>query len=92
MEKLNSFIYLRPECWKYFRISNTVLKVCTKYNLTPFEIGSLLYHFDYDNKTPSKIKLIIEKTEKISIPLNLGKYKCIFLLYFNFNLIKEFLK
>ena len=73
MEKLNSFIYLRPECWKYFRISNTVLKVCTKYNLTPFEIGSLLYHFDYDNKTPSKIKLIIEKTEKISIPLNLGK-------------------
>ena len=57
MERLNSYIYLRPECWKYFRISNTVLKVCTKYNLTPYEIGSLLYHFDYDNKTPSKIKL-----------------------------------
>ena len=73
MEKLNSYIYLRPECWKYFRISNTVLKVCTKYNLTPFEIGSLLYHFDYDYKTPSKIKLIVEKTEKISIPLDLGR-------------------
>ena len=53
MERLNSYIYLRPECWKYFRISNTVLKVCTKYNLTPYEIGSLLYHFDYDNKTPN---------------------------------------
>ena len=73
MERLNSYIYLRPECWKYFRISNTVLKVCTKYNLTPYEIGSLLYHFDYDNKTPSKIKLIVEKTEKISIPLNLER-------------------
>ena len=73
MERLNSYIYLRPECWKYFRISNTVLKVCTKYNLTPYEIGSLLYHFDYDNKTPSKIKLIVEKTEKISFPLNLEK-------------------
>ena len=73
MKKLNSYIYLRPECWKYFRISNTVLKVCTKYNLTPFEIGSLLYHFDYDYKTPSKIKLIVEKTEKISIPLDLGR-------------------
>ena len=73
MERLNSFIYLRPECWKYFRISNTVLKVGAKYNLTPFEIGSLLYHFDYDNKTPSKIKLIVEKTEKISIPLNLER-------------------
>ena len=73
MERLNSYIYLRPECWKYFRISNTVLKVCTKYNLTPFEIGSLLYHFDYDYKTPSKIKLIVEKTEKISIPIDLGR-------------------
>ena len=73
MEKLNSYIYLRPECWKYFRISNTVLKVGAKYNLTPYEIGSLLYHFDYDYKTPSKIKLIIEKTEKISIPIDLGK-------------------
>ena len=73
MERLNSYIYLRPECWKYFRISNTVLKVCTKYNLTPFEIGSLLYHFDYDYKTPSKIKLIVEKTEKISIPLDLDR-------------------
>ena len=73
MERLNSYIYLRPECWKYFRISNTVLKVCTKYNLTPYEIGSLLYHFDYDNKTPSKIKLIVEKTEKILFPLNLEK-------------------
>ena len=73
MEKLNSYIYLRPECWKYFRISNTVLKVGAKYNLTPYEIGSLLYHFDYDYKTPSKIKLIVEKTEKISIPLNLGR-------------------
>ena len=57
---------MRPDCWKYFRISNTVLKVCTKYNLTPFEIGSLLYHSDYDNKTPSKIKLVIEKTEKFT--------------------------
>ena len=73
MEKLNSYIYLRPECWKYFRISNTVLKVGAKYNLTPYEIGSLLYHFDYDYKTPSKIKLIVEKTEKISIPLDLGR-------------------
>ena len=66
MKNLNSHIFLRPECWKYFRISNTVLKVCTKYNLTPFEIGSLLYHSDYDYKTPSKIKLVIEKTEKFS--------------------------
>ena len=66
METLNKYIFLRPDCWKYFRISNTVLKVCTKYNLTPFEIGSLLYHSDYDNKTPSKIKLVIEKTEKFT--------------------------
>ena len=66
MENLNKYIFLRPECWKYFRISNTVLKICTKYNLTPYEIGSLLYHDDYDNKTPSKIKLIVEKTEKLS--------------------------
>ncbi len=66
MENLNKYIFLRPECWKYFRISNTVLKVCTKYNLTPYEIGTLLYHDDYDNKTPSKIKLIVEKTEKLS--------------------------
>ena len=73
MEKLNSYIYLRPECWKYFRISNTVLKVCTKFNLTPFEIGSLLYHFDYDNKTPSKIKTIVEKTEKLTYIFKSGK-------------------
>ena len=66
MENLNKYIFLRPDCWKYFRISNTVLKVCTKYNLTPFEIGSLLYHSDYDNKTPSKIKLVVEKTEKFT--------------------------
>jgi hypothetical protein len=83
MRKLNSYIYLRPECWKYFRISNTVLKVCTRYNLTPFEIGSLLYHFDYDNKTPSKIKIIIEKTEKITIDLN--SYKRFRLLSFEGN-------
>ena len=83
MKKLNSYIYLRPECWKYFRISNTVLKVCTRYNLTPFEIGSLLYHFDYDNKTPSKIKIIIEKTEKITIDLN--SYKRFRLLSFEGN-------
>ena len=66
MKKLNEYIFLRPDCWKYFRISNTVLKICTKYNLTPYEIGSLLYHFDYDNQTPSKIKLVIEKTEKFT--------------------------
>ena len=66
MKQLNKFIFLRPDCWKYFRISNTVLKVCAKYNLTPFEIGSLLYHSDYDNKTPSKIKLVVEKTEKFT--------------------------
>ena len=66
MEQLNKYIFLRPDCWKYFRISNTVLKVCAKYNLTPFEIGSLLYHSDYDNKTPSKIKLVVEKTEKLT--------------------------
>ena len=66
MENLNKYIFLRPDCWKYFRISNTVLKVCTKYDLTPFEIGSLLYHSDYDNKTPSKIKLVIEKTENLT--------------------------
>ena len=83
MKKLNSYIYLRPECWKYFRISNTVLKVCTRYNLTPFEIGSLLYHFDYDNKTPSKIKVIIEKTEKITIDLD--SYKRFRILSFEGN-------
>jgi hypothetical protein len=83
MKKLNSYIYLRPECWKYFRISNTVLKVCTRYNLTPFEIGSLLYHFDYDNKTPSKIKVIIEKTEKITIDLT--SYKRFRILSFEGN-------
>ena len=74
MKNLNQYIFLRPECWKYFRISNTVLKVCTKYNLTPFEIGSLLYHSDYDYKTPSKIKLVIEKTEKLTCHLK-GSYR-----------------
>ena len=78
MERLNSFIYLRPECWKYFRISNTVLKVGAKYNLTPFEIGSLLYHFDYDNKTPSKIKTIVEKTEKLTYLFKKGNRSRIF--------------
>ena len=73
MKNLNKYIFLRPDCWKYFRISNTVLQVCTKYNLTPFEIGSLLYHFDYDNKTPSKIKLVVEKTEQFSSHFKIGK-------------------
>ena len=73
MKNLNKYIFLRPDCWKYFRISNTVLKVCTKYNLTPFEIGSLLYHSDYDNKTPSKIKLVVEKTEKFTSHFKIGR-------------------
>ena len=73
MEKLNQFIFLRPDCWKYFRISNTVLKICTKYNLTPYEIGTLLYHFDYDYKTPSKIKMVIEKTEKFTRHFKVGR-------------------
>ncbi len=73
MKNLNKYIFLRPDCWKYFRISNTVLKVCTKYNLTPYEIGSLLYHFDYDNKTPSKIKLVVEKTEQFSSHFKIGR-------------------
>ena len=72
MKKLNKYLFLRPDCWKYFRISNTVLKVGTKYNLTPYEIGSLLYHFDYDNETPSKIKLIVEKTEKFTCHFKVG--------------------
>ena len=73
MKNLNKYIFLRPDCWKYFRISNTVLKVCTKYNLTPFEIGSLLYHSDYDNKTPSKIKLVVERTEKFTSHFKIGR-------------------
>lgn len=73
MKNLNKYIFLRADCWKYFRISNTVLKVCTKYNLTPFEIGSLLYHSDYDNKTPSKIKLVVERTEKFTSHFKIGR-------------------
>ena len=73
MKNLNNYIFLREDCWKYFRISNTVLKVGARYNLTPFEIGSLLYHSDYDYKTPSKIKLVVEKTEKFTCHLKLGK-------------------
>ena len=73
MKYLNQYIFLRADCWKYFRISNTVLKTCTKYNLTPYEIGSLLYHFDYDNKTPSKIKKIVEKTDRFTSNFTLNR-------------------
>ena len=69
---------MRPDCWKHFRISNTILKIDTKYNLTPYEIGSLLYHFDYDNQTPSKIKLIVEKTEKFTCHFKVGSRMILF--------------
>ena len=78
MERLNKYINLRPDCWKYFRISNIVLKVGTHYNLTPFEIGSLLYHSDFDYKIPSKIKVLVEKTDKFSSFFKLQKRNRLF--------------
>ena len=73
MQHLNEYINLREDCWKFFRISNTILKIGAKYNLTPFEIGSLMYTLDYDKKEPSKIELIIQKTDNLCSCLKVDK-------------------
>lgn len=73
MKRINENISLREDCWKYFRISNTVLKIGAKYDLTPYEIGSLLYTFDYDKKEKSKIEIIIEKTDNLCSSLKEDK-------------------
>lgn len=78
MERIDKVIKLREECWKYFRISNTVLKVCASYDLTPCEIGSLMYQFDYDKETPSKIELIISKTDNLCSDIEQSKSLRIF--------------
>ena len=73
MQRLNENINLREDCWKFFRISNTILKIGAKYDLTPFEIGSLMYTLDYDKKEPSKIELIIQKTDNLCSCLKVDK-------------------
>ena len=46
------------------RISNTVLKICSRNGLTLYDMGRIIYKPDYEN-TPSKLELIIEKTDQI---------------------------
>ena len=65
MERLSKTIKLREDCWKMFRISNTVLKICTEHGLNLYEMGNLMYKLDYKNDSPSQIELLIEKTDKL---------------------------
>ena len=61
MEKLSKLIKLREDCWKMFRDTNTVLKMCTDYNLTLSEISNILYQTDYKHERPSHIEKLLKK-------------------------------
>ena len=78
MEKLSKTIKLREECWKMFRISNTVLKIGAEYDLTLYEIGNLMYKLDYKNDSPSQIELLIEKTDNLCSIMRIDKRLRIF--------------
>ena len=64
MRRISQYIKLRENCWKYLRVSNTVLKECAKYNLTLYEISQLIYQLDYDSKAPSKVAIIVKKIDE----------------------------
>ena len=78
MEKIGKTVHLREDCWKMFRVSNTVLKVCAKYNLTLYEIGNLMYKTDYKNDSPSQVELLIQKTDRLTSEMKVDKRLRIF--------------
>ena len=78
MEKLSKLIKLREDCWKMFRVTNTVLKICADYNLTLSEISNILYQTDYKHETPSHIEKIIEKVDYLCSDLRIDKRLRIF--------------
>ena len=78
MEKLSKLIKLREDCWKMFRVTNTVLKICADYNLTLSEISNILYQTDYKHETPSHIEKIIEKVDFLCSDLRIDKRLRIF--------------
>lgn len=80
MRRLNKVIRLRKNCWKYFRVSNTVLKICAKYDLTPAEIASLMYQTDSDEDqpAPSKIEMIVQRTDRLCEVIKIDKRLRIF--------------
>ena len=61
MEKLSKLIKLREDCWKMFRVTNTVLKICADYNLTLSEISNILYQTDYKMKSLLILKKLLKK-------------------------------
>ena len=75
MEKLSKLIKLREDCWKMFRATNTVLKIC---DLTLSEISNILYQTDYKHETPSHIEKIIEKVDYLCSDLRIDKRLRIF--------------
>ena len=78
MERLSKTIKLREDCWKMFRISNTVLKVGAEYDLNVYEIGNLMYKLDYKNDSPSQIEILIEKTDNLCSIMRVDKRLRIF--------------
>ena len=78
MERLSKLIKLREECWKMFRVSNTVLKICADYNLTLLEISNIFYQTDYKHETPSHIERIIEKADSLCSIMRIDKRLRIF--------------
>ena len=78
MERLSKTIKLREDCWKMFRISNTVLKVGAEYDLNLYEIGNLMYKLDYKNDSPSQIEILIEKTDNLCSIMRVDKRLRIF--------------
>ncbi len=74
MKKLNKIVRLRENCWKLFRASNILLKIGAIFDLTPLEISRLLYRDDCDSpEEPSKIELIIEKTDRLCSSIKVDK-------------------
>lgn len=73
MKRLSKVIKLRENCWKYLRVSNIVLQMGAKYNLTPLEIGNLLYQTDYKTEAPSKVAVLVDKTDNLCNHIKVDK-------------------
>ncbi len=66
MKKISDVVKIRPKCLQNYRAANILLKIAAcEYNLTPYEIGMILYRPGFD-EVASPIEEICSKAMKIS--------------------------
>lgn len=63
--KISDVVKMRPKCLRNYRISNILLKEASKLDLTPYDIGMILYRPGFDD-TPSVIEELCHKADQIS--------------------------